>query len=146
MAQRQTPKLGQRVCTSSRTLQTKPSTSFEIKSSLNLSLYLASEVQRFRGVGMVQASASYKMDPTLSADARRQAVGWPHWFHESKWDGYRVSAYVADGKATIRPRGDQREAAGLGIDSSCVLIRVDVLVSLRRSMAWRCLGPIGRAT
>ena len=26
----------------------------------------------------------------------------PQWIHEIKWDGYRVSAYVADGKATIR--------------------------------------------
>ena len=28
----------------------------------------------------------------------------PQWVHEIKWDGYRVSAYVADGKATIRTR------------------------------------------
>ena len=28
----------------------------------------------------------------------------PQWVHEIKWDGYRVSAYVADGVATIRTR------------------------------------------
>ena len=28
----------------------------------------------------------------------------PRWIHEIKWDGYRVSAYVKDGKATIRTR------------------------------------------
>ena len=28
----------------------------------------------------------------------------PQWVHEIKWDGYRVSAYVEDGKATIRSR------------------------------------------
>lgn len=26
------------------------------------------------------------------------------WIHEIKWDGYRISAYVADGKVTIRTR------------------------------------------
>ena len=48
------------------------------------------------------------------------------------------------------PRAPSREAAlpltaQTAIDSSCVLIRVDILVCLRRSMAWRCRGPIGNA-
>ena len=40
----------------------------------------------------------------MPADARRQAAGRAALVHEIKWDGYRVSAYVAEGKATIRTR------------------------------------------
>ncbi|WP_020175371.1 non-homologous end-joining DNA ligase [Methyloferula stellata] len=29
----------------------------------------------------------------------------PAWLHEIKWDGYRVSAYLKDGKATVRTSG-----------------------------------------
>ena len=41
----------------------------------------------------------------MPADARRQAPrSGPQWVHEIKWDGYRVSVYVADGKAAVRTR------------------------------------------
>ena len=41
--------------------------------------------------------------PCLPTLVDKPPVG-PQWVHEIKWDGYRVSAYVADGKATIRTR------------------------------------------
>ena len=41
--------------------------------------------------------------PCLPSLVDKPPVG-PQWVHEIKWDGYRVSAYVADGRATIRTR------------------------------------------
>ena len=41
--------------------------------------------------------------PCLPTLVDKPPVG-PQWVHEIKWDGYRVSAYVADGVATIRTR------------------------------------------
>ncbi|WP_158808517.1 non-homologous end-joining DNA ligase [Beijerinckia sp. L45] len=41
--------------------------------------------------------------PCLPTLVDRPPVG-DDWIHEIKWDGYRVSAYVADGKVTIRTR------------------------------------------
>jgi bifunctional non-homologous end joining protein LigD len=38
--------------------------------------------------------------PTLVA----KAPTGPEWVHEVKWDGYRLSAYIDDGKVTIRTR------------------------------------------
>jgi len=42
--------------------------------------------------------------PCLPTLVDKPPVG-PQWVHEIKWDGYRVSAYVADGAVTIRTRG-----------------------------------------
>ena len=42
--------------------------------------------------------------PCLPTLVDKLPVG-PQWVHEIKWDGYRVSAYLKDGKATIRTRG-----------------------------------------
>jgi bifunctional non-homologous end joining protein LigD len=41
--------------------------------------------------------------PCLPTLVDKPLVG-PHWVHETKWDGNRVSAYVADGKAVIPTR------------------------------------------
>ena len=41
--------------------------------------------------------------PCLPTLVDKPPVG-PQWVHEIKWDGYRVSAYVAAGRATIRTR------------------------------------------
>ena len=41
--------------------------------------------------------------PCLPTLVEKPPVG-PQWVHEIKWDGYRVSAYVIGGKATIRTR------------------------------------------
>ena len=41
--------------------------------------------------------------PCLPTLVDKPPVG-PQWVHEIKWDGYRVSAYVADGKAAVRTR------------------------------------------
>ena len=38
--------------------------------------------------------------PCLPTLVDKPPIG-PQWVHEIKWDGYRVSAYVAGGKATI---------------------------------------------
>ena len=41
--------------------------------------------------------------PCLPTLVEKPPVG-PQWVHEIKWDGYRISAYVAGGQATIRTR------------------------------------------
>ena len=41
--------------------------------------------------------------PCLPTLVDKPPIG-PQWVHEIKWDGYRVSTYVADGKSTIRTR------------------------------------------
>ena len=41
--------------------------------------------------------------PCLPTLVDRPPVG-SEWLHEIKWDGYRVSVYIEDGKATIRTR------------------------------------------
>ncbi len=43
------------------------------------------------------------MRPCLPTLVDKPPTG-SQWVHEIKWDGYRVSAYVEDGKATIRTR------------------------------------------
>ena len=44
------------------------------------------------------------MDPAILPTLVDKPPVGPQWVHEIKWDGYRVSAYVADGAATIRTR------------------------------------------
>ena len=41
--------------------------------------------------------------PCLPTLVDKPPVG-PQWVHEIKWDGYRVSVYVADGSAMVRTR------------------------------------------
>ena len=43
------------------------------------------------------------MRPCLPTLVEAPPMG-AQWIHEIKWDGYRVSAYVEDGKATVRTR------------------------------------------
>ena len=41
--------------------------------------------------------------PCLPTLVEKPPAG-PNWLHEIKWDGYRISAYVVNGEATIRTR------------------------------------------
>ena len=43
------------------------------------------------------------IEPCLPTLVSRAPTG-PQWVHEIKWDGYRLSAYLDDGKVTIRTR------------------------------------------
>ena len=54
-----------------------------------------------RQAGLFDAPLPGWIKPCLPTLVDTPPVG-PKWVHEIKWDGYRVSAYVADGKATIR--------------------------------------------
>ena len=53
--------------------------------------------------GLFDAPLPGWIKPCLPTLVETPPVG-PQWVHEIKWDGYRVSAYVADGKVTIRTR------------------------------------------
>jgi bifunctional non-homologous end joining protein LigD len=44
------------------------------------------------------------VDQAVPSDPRRQTAGREQWIREIKWDGYRISAYIADGNVTIRSR------------------------------------------
>ena len=56
-----------------------------------------------RQAGLFDAPLPKWIRPCLPTLVEKPPVG-PHWVHEIKWDGYRVSAYVADGTAVIRTR------------------------------------------
>ena len=56
-----------------------------------------------RQAGLFDAPLPKWIRPCLPTLVDRPPIG-PQWVHEIKWDGYRVSVYVADGKATVRTR------------------------------------------
>jgi bifunctional non-homologous end joining protein LigD len=56
-----------------------------------------------RQAGLFDAPLPKWIKPCLPTLVDKPPVG-DHWIHEIKWDGYRISAYVADGKVTIRTR------------------------------------------
>ena len=56
-----------------------------------------------RQAGLFDEPLPKWIKPCLPTLVDKPPVG-PQWVHEIKWDGYRVSAYVADGRATIRTR------------------------------------------
>lgn len=53
--------------------------------------------------GLFDAPLPRWIKPCLPTLVEKPPTG-PHWVHEIKWDGYRISVYVADGAATIRTR------------------------------------------
>ena len=57
-----------------------------------------------RQAGLFDAPLPGWIKPCLPTLVDAPPIG-AQWVHEIKWDGYRVSACVADGKATIRTRG-----------------------------------------
>ena len=57
-----------------------------------------------RQVGLFDTPLPKWIKPCLPTLVDKPPAG-PQWVHEIKWDGYRVSAYLNDGKATIRTRG-----------------------------------------
>ena len=56
-----------------------------------------------RQAGLFDAPLPKWIKPCLPTLVEKPPVG-PQWVHEIKWDGYRVSAYVGGGEATIRTR------------------------------------------
>ena len=56
-----------------------------------------------RQPGLFDAPLPGWMRPCLPTLVDAPPTG-PQWVHEIKWDGYRVSAYVEEGRATIRTR------------------------------------------
>ena len=56
-----------------------------------------------RQAGLFDEPLPKWIKPCLPTLVDRPPIG-PQWLHEIKWDGYRVSAYVANGKVTIRTR------------------------------------------
>lgn len=56
-----------------------------------------------RQSGLFDAPLPKWIKPCLPTLVDKPPVG-ENWIHEIKWDGYRISAYVGDGKVTIRTR------------------------------------------
>lgn len=56
-----------------------------------------------RQTGLFDAALPKWIKPCLPTLVDKPPAG-DNWIHEIKWDGYRISVYVADGEATIRTR------------------------------------------
>src|SRR6187402_1722222 len=56
-----------------------------------------------RQAGLFNLSVPGWIEPCLPTLVSKAPTG-PEWVHEIKWDGYRVSAYIDQGKVTIRTR------------------------------------------
>ena len=56
-----------------------------------------------RQAGLFDLPVPGWIEPCLPTLVSRAPTG-PEWVHEIKWDGYRVSAYIDNGRVTIRTR------------------------------------------
>ena len=77
-----------------------------------------------RQAGLFDAPLPKWIKPCLPTLVEKPPAG-DYWIHEIKWDGYRVSAYVADGKVTIRTRNGYDWTAGFP-SISAALLKLDV--------------------